>query len=172
MTFDPHWLAITRAMQPYFSLGMREIDPPFHQLRSMVQNELDRITAEGLLVPEIPADGQTNPLPTLVWEKGPIDVDRVQKFWPTAPAHGEPGGSDGTSRPLYPFSADDQWRGIRIHRLKLSAECWVSRTKSIQHLVDDSSCIRVCLTHGPSVRTVGLLVLSPRLHQGDVPSTA
>jgi len=95
MTFDPHWLAVTRAMQPYFSLGMREIDPPFHQLPSLVQAELDRIAAEGLLVPEIPTDGQSNPLPTLVWEKGPIDVDRVQKFWPTAPAHGEPGGSDG-----------------------------------------------------------------------------
>jgi lariat debranching enzyme len=97
MTFDPHWLAITRAMQPYFSLGMREIDPPYQQLPSMVQTELDRIIAEGLLVPEIPIDGQPNPLPTLIWEKGPIDVDRVQKFWPTAPAHGEPGGSDGMS---------------------------------------------------------------------------
>lgn len=92
MTFDPHWLAITRAMQPYLSLGIREIDPPMNELPGMVQRELGQINTQGLLVPEL---GNTNPVPSLVWEKGAIDVDRVQKFWPTAPAHGELGGSDG-----------------------------------------------------------------------------
>jgi len=95
MTFDPHWLAITRAMQPYLSLGIREIDPPMNDLPGLIERELDQITTQGLLVPEITKEGETNPVPNLVWEKGLIDVDRVQKFWPTAPAHGEPGGSDG-----------------------------------------------------------------------------
>lgn len=37
---------------------------------------------------------------------------------------------------LNPSSADDQWLGIRIRRPKLSVECWVSKTKSTQHLVE------------------------------------
>jgi lariat debranching enzyme len=97
MTYDPNWLAITRAMQPYLSLGIREIDPPMNELPDLIQRELDQIKSQGLLVPEISKEGVMNPVPNLVWEKGEIDVDRVQKFWPTAPAHGEPGGSDGES---------------------------------------------------------------------------
>jgi len=95
MTFDPHWLAITRAMQPHLSLGIREIDPPMNDLPGLIKRELDQITTQGLLVPELTKGGEMNPVPNLVWEKGEIDVDRVQRFWPTAPAHGEPGGSDG-----------------------------------------------------------------------------
>jgi lariat debranching enzyme len=85
-------------MQPYLSLNVREIDPPMRDLENMIARELDQITTQGLLVPEILKEGQeATPIPSLVWEKGPIDVDRVQKFWPTAPAHGEPGGSDSKS---------------------------------------------------------------------------
>ena len=100
MTFDPHWLAITRAMQPYLSLGIREIDPPMKDLPGLIKRELEQITTQGLLVPELTKEVESNPVPNLVWEKGLIDVDRVQKFWPTAPAHGEPGGSDGVYFPL------------------------------------------------------------------------
>jgi lariat debranching enzyme len=85
-------------MHPYLSLGMREIDPPMADLPNLIQRELDQIETQGLLVPEISKANQPIPVPNLVWEKGPIDVDRVQKFWPTAPAHGEPGGSDGKLR--------------------------------------------------------------------------
>jgi lariat debranching enzyme len=61
----------------------------------MIEREIDQIKSQGLLVPEILKEGQeTTPLPALVWERGLIDVDRVQRFWPTAPAHGEAGGSD------------------------------------------------------------------------------
>lgn len=84
-------------MQPYLSLGIREIDPPIAELSQMIEKELDQIKSQGLLVPEITGGEESNPIPNLVWEKGLIDVDRVQKFWPTAPAHGQPGGSDGES---------------------------------------------------------------------------
>lgn len=94
MTFDTHWLAITRAMHPFLTLNVRQLDPPYADLEHLIQKEVERIEKEGLLVPEIPIAGQETPVPNLIWEKGPIDVDRVQKFWPTAPAQGEPGGSD------------------------------------------------------------------------------
>lgn len=100
MTFDPHWLAITRVMHPFLSLGMRQLDPPYGQLEEMIQSEYQMITTEGLLVPE-PSGPEEEAMPKLVWERGPIDVDRVQKFWPTAPAHGEPGGSDRKPTPLW-----------------------------------------------------------------------
>lgn len=98
MTFDPHWLAITRAMHPYLTLNIRQLDPPYADLDHLVQSELGRIETEGLLVPELAKGGEESAVPALVWEKGPVDVGRVQKFWPTAPAEGEPGGSDRESR--------------------------------------------------------------------------
>lgn len=91
LTYDPHWLAITRALHPYLSLDVRQTPLPRpDQIDQLVQTELERIQREGLLVP-----GKSNGhgQPQLVWEKGPIDVARVQKFWPTAPAQGQPGGS-------------------------------------------------------------------------------
>lgn len=97
MTFDPHWLAITRVMHPFLSLSVRQLDPPYGQLEEMINTELETIRSKGLLVPEIPKEGEESPVPSLVWEKGPIEVGRVQKFWPTAPAHGTPGGSDRKS---------------------------------------------------------------------------
>lgn len=97
MTFDPHWLAITKVMHPFLSLSVRQLDPPYGQLEEMISAEMKNMEERGLLVPEIVRPGEESPVPTLVWEKGPIDVGRVQKFWPTAPAHGTPGGSDGES---------------------------------------------------------------------------
>jgi lariat debranching enzyme len=32
-------------------------------------------------------------IPEMVWEKGQVEVGRVQRFWPTAPAQGQPGGT-------------------------------------------------------------------------------
>ena len=61
----------------------------------MVADELQRIEQEGLLVPGQLGEAELaeGAVPPLVWEKGPIDIGRVQQFWPTAPPEGEPGGS-------------------------------------------------------------------------------
>lgn len=67
----------------------------------MVQAELKRIQEEGLLVPS--AEGVEPG--GLVWEKGDIDIGRVQKFWPTAPAQGEPGGSSSESTRSWTWTA-------------------------------------------------------------------
>jgi lariat debranching enzyme len=85
-------------MHPYFTLATRQMDPPYADLERLVQAGLQRVENEGLLVPQITKAGEETSQPKLVWEKGLVDVDRVQKFWPTAPAHGEPGGSDRESR--------------------------------------------------------------------------
>ncbi|WVR07368.1 hypothetical protein IAU60_004409 [Kwoniella sp. DSM 27419] len=91
LTFDPEWLAICRALHPYLSTTLHQTSlPPPQILNQLVADEIVRIREEGLLVPsEEMVDGQVQ----LVWEKGEVEVGRVQKFWPTAPAHGEPGGS-------------------------------------------------------------------------------
>jgi lariat debranching enzyme len=57
----------------------------------MVQDEIARIRDEGLLVPDEIEDGDG--MVKLVWEKGEVEIGRVQKFWPTAPAEGQSGGS-------------------------------------------------------------------------------
>lgn len=95
LTFDPTWLAISRAMYPYFST---EVIPPGlpdqTTLDALVADELARINDEGVLVParlskQDLAAGATAPL---VMTKGPIDISRVQQFWPTAPPEGQGGG--------------------------------------------------------------------------------
>ena len=68
----------------------------------LIQLEVHKIEHEGLPVSlqseagEFKLDEQG--VPELVWEKGPIEVSRVQQFWPTAPAHGQSGGSSSESR--------------------------------------------------------------------------
>jgi len=95
LTFDPHWLAISRAMHPFLSTEMHQPHLPLPDVQAaMVADELERIRQEGLLVPGA-LDGamdMTEP-PPLVWEHGPVDIGRVQQFWPTAPPEGHPGGS-------------------------------------------------------------------------------
>lgn len=54
-------------------------------------DELERIREEGLLVPSREWTGEG--VPEMVWEKGEVEVGRVQRFWPTAPAQGQPGGN-------------------------------------------------------------------------------
>jgi hypothetical protein len=94
MTYDPEWLAITRALHPYLSLNLRPSPLPHpDQVDQMVQDEKERLKTEGLLVPALQGSEVDGP-PELVWEKGPVEVGRVQKFWPTAPAQGLPGGSE------------------------------------------------------------------------------
>ncbi|KAK8854940.1 hypothetical protein IAR55_003679 [Kwoniella newhampshirensis] len=92
LTYDPEWLAISRALHPYLSVKHQQTPlPPSDALQQMIQDEKDRIERDGLLVPSevVREDG----LVDLDWEKGDIEVNRVQKFWPTAPAEGQPGGS-------------------------------------------------------------------------------
>lgn len=95
-TFDPQWLAITRALHPFLSTDF--FQPPLPEpevAKAMVADELQRIEQEGLLVPGQLGEAELaeGAVPPLVWEKGPIDIGRVQQFWPTAPPEGEPGGS-------------------------------------------------------------------------------
>jgi hypothetical protein len=89
-------------------------------LPGMIERELDQIQSQGLLVPETLKEGQEpTPVPALVWERGLIDVDRVQRFWPTAPAHGEAGGSDSKSQ-LKPITSPidgDQKLGLTHSRV-------------------------------------------------------
>ncbi|ODO08455.1 RNA lariat debranching enzyme [Cryptococcus wingfieldii CBS 7118] len=93
LTYDPEWLAITRALHPYLPLEYHAIrPPPSHILGQMIEDERIRMREEGLLVPQIPKEGEEEG-EELVWEKGKIDVGRVQRFWWTAPPQGEPGGS-------------------------------------------------------------------------------
>lgn len=92
LMFDPHWLAISRALHPFLSTEYRQVPlPPQDQMDALIADELARIENEGLYVPSQQWTGDG--VPELVWDKGPIEVERVQRFWPTAPAEGQPGGS-------------------------------------------------------------------------------
>ncbi|WWC90879.1 uncharacterized protein L201_005816 [Kwoniella dendrophila CBS 6074] len=103
LTFDPEWLAISRAFHPYFSTSIQQTSlPPPKVLKQLISDEIQRINEEGLLVPSeiVNEDGTVN----LEWVKNDkIDITRVQKFWPTAPSQDElqNGGAAGGS--------PDQW---------------------------------------------------------------
>ena len=95
LTFDPHWLAITRALHPYLSTSLQAISLPHpDKVEESISYELANIRSKGLLVPQEGWDGDG--MPRLVWDKGEIAIDRVQRFWPTAPPEGSPGGSPST----------------------------------------------------------------------------
>lgn len=95
LTYDPEWLAICRAFHPYLSTSYQPIPLPSPDvLEQMVKDEIARIKEEGLLVPTEPQDGAIEGQEGLVWEKGKVDVGRVQRFWWTAPPEGHPGGND------------------------------------------------------------------------------
>jgi lariat debranching enzyme len=95
ITFDPHWLAISRAFHPFLSTEVYAPPLPLPDVQAaLVADELARIRAEGLLVPSpTPAEDDPDAEVQLVWEHGPVDIGRVQQFWPTAPPEGHPGGS-------------------------------------------------------------------------------
>lgn len=104
LTYDPEWLAITRVFHPFLSLEVRQkaLSLPDH-LASLVREERKRMEEEGLLVPTSPLlgedDGTALGSGEQVRVKGAIQVDKVQRFRPTAPAHGQPGGSQGEFSP-------------------------------------------------------------------------
>ncbi|OCF57434.1 hypothetical protein L486_04892 [Kwoniella mangroviensis CBS 10435] len=95
LIFDPEWLAISRAFHPYLSTTINQTPLPSSEiLKQLVSDERQRIEEEGLLVPSanVNEDGTVD----LVWTKGPIEIERVQKFWPTAPSQSQlPPGPDG-----------------------------------------------------------------------------
>lgn len=73
---------------------------------ALIADELARIEQEGLYVPSQQWTGEG--VPELVWDKGPVEIERVQRFWPTAPAEGQPGGSPCETAPahIYADNAD------------------------------------------------------------------
>ncbi|WOO82451.1 Lariat debranching enzyme B [Vanrija pseudolonga] len=96
LTFDLDWLAITRALHGYMSTEYDQAPlPDAPILDAMIDDEIQRIRQEGLLVPAPLSEENLahGAVPPLVWERGPVDVGRVQQFWPTAPPEGQPGGS-------------------------------------------------------------------------------
>lgn len=83
MTFDPTWLAIVKAFHPMLSLSMRQDPLPSDPTicKATIAKELDWIR---------------NNLP----EGGAVNIESVQKFQPTAPHPGLPGGTDrGSGEP-------------------------------------------------------------------------
>ncbi|WVO17210.1 hypothetical protein L204_104902 [Cryptococcus depauperatus] len=98
ITYDPEWLAICRAFHPYLSTSHQPIPIPSHStMEQMIQDEIQRIQDEGLLVPKECVENGEGDGTELVWEKGEIDIGRVQRFWWTAPPEGHPGGNERMS---------------------------------------------------------------------------
>jgi len=125
MTYDSDWLAITRALHPFLSLKVyQETTPPQAEIERLIQTERQRIRQEGLLVPALEGD-------ELRWERGEIDVSRVQKFWPTAPAQGMPGGSSSEFLPRRILrKGSSQVPGIPTRRPRPSVGCSGFLTRS------------------------------------------
>lgn len=91
LTYDPAWLAITRAMHPFLSLSQRQTPlPPPEQLKELVRKEMAWVESEGLGWTE-GGDGVG---------EGKMKIIDVQKFWRTAPTAEEGGGGPGESLSL------------------------------------------------------------------------
>jgi lariat debranching enzyme len=136
LTYDPEWLAITRALHPYLSTQYHQTPlPRSDQLDTVIAYELARIRSEGLLLPSVGWDGEGPP--EMVWEKGKVEVGRVQRFWLTAPAQGQPGGDPSEWNIFQVSRLFDQMvrligqlHGIPTPRRKLSAVCLGYRIRS------------------------------------------
>ena len=109
MTFDPLWLAITRAFHPQLSLQHQQA--PLPQNPTIVKGLIDRELA-----------WVTKTLP----QAGAIPVIDVQQFVKTAPAPNDPGGDDPGPRALTGVNklrrADiisPQHHGIQVNKPKL-----------------------------------------------------
>ncbi|WFD35038.1 lariat debranching enzyme [Malassezia cuniculi] len=73
LRFNKRWLAITKALHPYFSLTHRQTSiPPAHELRAAVEASLKELE-ERTLQSSVLSD--------------PLDVRNVQQFEHTAPVH-------------------------------------------------------------------------------------
>lgn len=77
MTFDPVWLAISRAFHPQLSLKVQQAPLPSEQTicKALIEKELHWL--------------QQN-----VKEGGKVPIAEVQQFQQTAPFPGQPGGDD------------------------------------------------------------------------------
>ena len=84
-------------------------------------------------------DGMTGPSDgavELVWEKGPVEISRIQQFWPTAPAHGQPGGSSSKpSSQSHPWSHHPVERGWEsgvwaVHVLTMGSGAWYTNPQT------------------------------------------
>jgi lariat debranching enzyme len=84
LTYDPYWLAITRALHPFLALSARQGPLPSpEQLKKLVEKELDWVETNGMGFAENGFEGKKA-------------VGEVQRFWRTAPCVGEAGGGPGT----------------------------------------------------------------------------
>ncbi|KAJ3557405.1 hypothetical protein NM688_g1488 [Phlebia brevispora] len=95
-TFDPEWLAITRAYNPYMSLGTNQLPYPNEvEARAAVQRELVWIKKHvyGISTSESSKDALMGLSKT---------VESCQKFCITAPAHGQGAPENKTQPPHYP----------------------------------------------------------------------
>jgi len=105
LTYDPAWLAITRAFHPYFSSSVEQIPlPDPGVMRRKVAKELEKINAEGFLVPDL-TSGSMFDDPPLVRTTAPVDVAAIQHFVATAP----PQGTGGDHRVWYTNSQTRQF---------------------------------------------------------------
>ncbi|KAK7439403.1 lariat debranching enzyme [Stygiomarasmius scandens] len=101
LSFDPEWLAISRAFHPWFSLTKEQQPfPDESEAREMVKRELSWVE-ENLLHPKTSAkteadiQDQTNDTPVLL-------VSEIQQFVMTAPGPGSEGVNKNRQPPLYP----------------------------------------------------------------------
>ncbi|ETW85004.1 hypothetical protein HETIRDRAFT_457218 [Heterobasidion irregulare TC 32-1] len=94
LSYDPEWLAITRAFQPFFSLTRHQ--PPFPkeaQAWAMIEKELEWVKQN--VGKKLAADDAHVSRPAF-WR-----VDSCQKFAMTAPGPGQEGGPKHQQPPLY-----------------------------------------------------------------------
>lgn len=115
-----------------------------------MKDEIVRIKEEGLLVPTEPQDGAIEGQEGLVWEKGKVDVGRVQRFWWTAPPEGHLGGNDGE------FSAFFCPHKLS-HQLSLGTVYWVTTVLTRE--------TRSCVVYKPADRGVLWNVGCPKQDQ-------
>ncbi|KAI7961216.1 hypothetical protein MJO28_001705 [Puccinia striiformis f. sp. tritici] len=83
LSFDPHWLAITRAFHPFFPLkkhGNLKLPSDPTEIQNLINQELEWVKHN--IAPEA------------------LEVNYIQKFTKTAPGIGDPGG-DQTGQPFW-----------------------------------------------------------------------
>ena len=84
LTYDPEWLAITRAFHPYLSVVRKQSDMPHKtEAEALVKKELEWVLQN-------------------VGEEREISSQQV--FWPTAPGPGSEGDAKYQQRELFYFS--------------------------------------------------------------------
>ncbi|KAH8099620.1 DBR1-domain-containing protein [Cristinia sonorae] len=94
VSFDPEWLAITRAFNPFMSMNRNPLDYPDEPTaREAVQRELDWVKKNIFANDDGGGDGVELKLKL---------VEDVQSFVKTAPAPGEDGSSGKAQPPHYP----------------------------------------------------------------------